>query len=543
MAQLVTYALPYANGPLHLGHLVGLIQTDIWVRTQRLLGNTCYFVCGDDAHGTPIMIKAASEGLTPEAFAEQIFQGRAADLAAFNVDCDNYYTTHSPENEAFASLIYTRLQERGDIEKRTIMQAFDPVEKMFLPDRYVRGDCPRCGASDQYGDNCESCGATYTPTELKNPKSTLSGATPEQKETEHYFFELANHEAMLHEWTRSGHLQQEVTNKLDEWFEHGLHAWDITRDAPYFGFNIPGHTDKYFYVWLDAPIGYMASFKHFCDQTGIANFDEFWGKDSEHELYHFIGKDIIYFHALFWPAMLKGADFRTPTAVYAHGYMTVNGKKMSKSRGTFITAKQYAEHCQGEYFRYYLAARLNGHLDDLDFSFADFTARVNADLVGKVVNIASRSAKFINKSFDNQISRDNANPALTQDLLAAGEVIIEHLIGRDYARAVREIMALADKVNQYIDHEKPWVLAKETGKEAEVQAVCSVALECFRILVLYLKPILPIFAENVEQFLKIEPLTWASREDNLFGRSIDTFKPLLQRIDPAQLEALAEHLA
>lgn len=534
---LVTYALPYANGPLHLGHLMGLIQTDIWVRHQRLSYNICHFVCGDDAHGTPIMIKAAQEGLSPEAYAAHVHQEHRDSIHEFHIAVDEYYTTHSPENAAFARLIYQRLQERGDIESRLIKQAFDPEAKMFLPDRYVKGSCPRCHAEDQYGDHCEQCGATYSPAELHHPRSTLTGAIPELKTTEHYFFRLDHYTDMLRTYIQGEHLQPEVAHKLQEWFVQGLQPWDITRDAPYFGFTIPGHDDKYFYVWLDAPIGYMASFQHFCDRESV-DFNAFWQPDSPHELIHFIGKDIIYFHALFWPAMLYGSEFRTPSAIYTHGFITINGQKMSKSRGTFITAKQFHDIFPADYFRYYLGSKMNGHLDDVDFNFEEFMTRINADLVGKVVNIASRCAKFINQHFNHQLSSKVIDPQLLAQLREAKTEIIAAYENRQSAKAVRQIMFFADLVNQFIDQQKPWLLMKELDQADTVQAICTLGLEAFRLLINYLKPILPALAQQVENFLQIEPLTWDTIDKGIFGRSIAVFQPLVQRIQAADLDAL-----
>ena len=535
--MLVTSALPYANGHLHLGHLVEHIQTDIWVRTHKMLGHTCIAVCGDDAHGTPIMLKAESLGITPEALTAEMRQSHEADFTAFQIAYDHYHTTHSPENKALANAIYTTLQARGDIIKKSISQAYDPVKEMFLPDRYVKGTCPKCGATDQYGDNCEACSATYAPTDLLNPVSALSGATPIEKESEHYFFDLPRYEALLKEWTRSGHLQPEVANKLDEWFKEGLKQWDISRDAPYFGFEIPGCTGKYFYVWLDAPIGYMASFKAYCDKTGVS-FDAFWRKDSTAELYHFVGKDIIYFHALFWPAILSGSGHRLPTAIYAHGFLTVNGLKMSKSRGTFIEAKTYLAHLDPEYLRYYFAAKLNGRVDDLDLNFDDFFNRVNADLVGKIVNIASRCAGFIHKQFANQLASTLHDPELYQRLLSIRETVVEAYVQRDYARAIRQIMDAADQVNQYIDLHKPWTIAKDADRLPEVQAICSMGLNLFRLLITYLKPVLPRMAEASELFLNCEPLTWDSPNSPLLNHDIRPFTPLLQRVDRDKIDAM-----
>lgn len=535
--MLVTSALPYANGHLHLGHLVEHIQTDIWVRTHKMLGHHCISICGDDAHGTPIMLKAEQLGITPEALTAEMKQSHERDFAGFYIDYDCYHTTHSPENQALASEIYTKLQARGDIIKKTISQAYDPLKNMFLPDRYVKGACPKCGAMDQYGDSCEVCGATYTPTDLINPISAISGATPVEKESEHYFFDLVRYENLLKEWTRNGHLQTEVANKLDEWFEAGLKQWDISRDAPYFGFAIPGAVDKYFYVWLDAPIGYMASFKKYCEASGCS-FEEFWHKDSTTELYHFVGKDIVYFHALFWPALLAGSDHRLPTAIFTHGFLTVDGQKMSKSRGTFLEARQYLQQLNPEYLRYYFAAKLNGRVDDLDLNFTDFTHRVNADLVGKVVNIASRCAGFINKRFDNQLADTLADDALYTEILNAREGIIDAFVSRDYAHAIRQIMICADRVNQYIDAEKPWVLAKDPESLPAVQAICSMGINLFRILITYLKPVLPAMASAAEQFLNVEALVWHSIDKPLLQHKINAFTPLMTRVEQEKIDAM-----
>ncbi|MEW8201887.1 MAG: methionine--tRNA ligase [Candidatus Thiodiazotropha endolucinida] len=540
---LITSALPYANGPIHIGHLVEYIQTDIWSRFQKMRGHQCTYVCADDAHGTPIMLRARQEGIEPEALIARVAKEHQADFADFRVDFDNYHSTHSPENQDCANTIYERNRDGGHIVKRTITQAYDPVEKMFLPDRFIKGTCPnpKCGADDQYGDNCEVCGSSYSPAELKNPVSAISGAVPEQRESDHYFFKLADFESMLKEWTGGGHVQSEVSNKLGEWFEAGLQEWDISRDAPYFGFEIPDHPGKYFYVWLDAPIGYMASFRNLCDKTEGLDFDEYWTEDSETELYHFIGKDIIYFHTLFWPAMLHGAGFRTPSAVYAHGFLTVDGAKMSKSRGTFIKARTYLDHLNPEYLRYYFAAKLGSGVDDIDLNLEDFAQRVNSDLVGKVVNIASRCAGFISKKFDGKLADQVTEQTLFNDFVNAGEVIAEHYEKREFSRAVREIMALADRANQYIDEQKPWVVAKEEGKEAVLQAICSDGLNLFRLLIGYLRPILPGTAEMAEAFLQIGPLTWEQLRTPLTGHQIGKFKPLMTRVDPKQIEAMLEH--
>ncbi|WP_295539397.1 methionine--tRNA ligase [uncultured Thiohalocapsa sp.] len=539
---LITSALPYANGPIHIGHLVEYIQTDIWARFQKLRGHNCWYVCADDAHGTPIMLKARAEGITPEALIARVAAEHKADFADFRIGFDNYHSTHSDENRHCATLIYARNRDKGHVTARTIHQAYDPVEQMFLPDRFIKGECPKCGAADQYGDNCEVCGASYSPAELKNPRSVVSGAVPEERESEHLFFRLGDFEPMLREWTRGGGLQAQVANKLDEWFEAGLKAWDISRDAPYFGFEIPDHPDKFFYVWLDAPIGYMASFKHLCEsERGRAaglDFDAFWGKESQAELYHFIGKDIIYFHALFWPAMLHGADFRTPTAIFAHGFLTVDGQKMSKSRGTFIKARTYLEHLNPEYLRYYFAAKLGPGVDDIDLSLDDFQARVNADLVGKVVNIASRTAGFISKRFGGRLSAELPEPGLFEAFAAAAQEIADAYERRELSRAVREIMALADRANQYIDEQAPWVVARQDGRDAELQGICTQGLNLFRLLIGWLKPILPGTAEAAEQFLRIEPLTWDALSRPLLDHDIAKFKPLMTRVEPKHIAAV-----
>jgi methionyl-tRNA synthetase len=535
---LITSALPYANGPIHLGHMLEYIQTDIWSRFQKARGHQCYYVCADDAHGTPIMLKAQQLGITPEQMIAQTSQEHQADFAEFLIGFDNYHSTHSEENRQFASDIYTKLDKGGYIKRKTISQLFDPEKQMFLPDRFVKGDCPKCGALDQNGDSCDSCGATYSPTELKNPRSVVSGATPVLKDSEHYFFDLPAFEQMLKDWTRSGSLQDEMANKLQEWFTEGLQQWDISRDAPYFGFEIPGAPGKFFYVWLDAPIGYLASFKNYCDKTGV-NFDQFWQKDSDAEIYHFIGKDIIYFHSLFWPAMLDGAGYRKPSSVYAHGFVTVNGAKMSKSRGTFIKARTYLEHLNPEYLRYYFASKLTSSITDLDLNLEDFAQKVNADLVGKVVNIASRCASFISKKFDGKLTADIAEPALLAEFTAAGETIAESFEKREFARAIREIMALADKANQYIDAKAPWVLAKNEATLAEAHLVCSMGINLFRVLMHYLKPVLPAMAKEVELFLNDE-LSWSTYQTALTNHSINVFKPLMQRVEMTKVEAMVE---
>jgi methionyl-tRNA synthetase len=535
---LVTYALPYANGSLHLGHMVGLIQTDIWVRFQKMRDVNCLFVCGCDGHGTPIMIQADKLQISPETMIQNIQKEQATDIKDFLVDLDNYHTTHSPENQELVNTIYKRHDEQGNIVKRTIKQAYDPVKNMFLPDRYVKGECPRCHAKDQYGDSCEVCGATYDPTELKNPYSTLSGATPIEKESEHYFFKLGNFDKQLHEWTRAGHLQEQVTNKLDEWFKDGLRDWDISRDSPYFGFKIPGEENKYFYVWLDAPVGYMASFKNLCDRRKDLNFGDYWNPNSNTELYHFIGKDIIYFHTLFWPALLMGAEFRTPTAIFCHGFLTVDGTKMSKSRGTFINARTYLQHLNPEYIRYYLAAKLSDRIEDLDINFDDFTQRVNSDLVGKYVNIASRCASFLQKYFQSKLSETIAEPTLLASFSKAGDEIAERFEKLEYSHAIRSIMALTDKANQYIDEKKPWGAIKDPARQQEVHDICSMGIHLFRILTIYLKPILPETAKKVEAFLNISPLKWADKDNTLTNHQVNDFQPLAQRLEKKHIEDL-----
>ncbi|RMD78654.1 MAG: methionine--tRNA ligase, partial [Gammaproteobacteria bacterium] len=537
---LVTSALPYANGPLHLGHLVEYVQTDVWARFQRLRGHRCIYVCADDAHGTPIMLRARQEGIPPEALIERVGREHREDFAAFRIGFDHYHSTHSPENKELAELIYRRLKAGGHIVERVVRQAYDPVEGVFLPDRYIKGRCPRCGAPDQYGDSCEVCGATYSPEELGEAVSALSGARPVLKESVHYFFRLRDFEPMLRRWVHEGgHLQPEVARKLDEWLAQGLQDWDITRDAPYFGFEIPDAPGKYFYVWLDAPIGYMASFKAWCARTG-EDFAAFWGPDSEAELYHFIGKDIIYFHGLFWPAMLEGAGFRKPTAIFAHGFLTVNGQKMSKSRGTFITARRYLEHLDPEALRYYLAAKLGPGVEDLDLNLEDFVQRVNSDLVGKVVNIAARCAGFVAKRFQGRLAGALDAPALQEAFAGEAEAIAGLYEGRAYGQAMRAVMALADRANQYIDEAKPWVLAKEPGQEGRLHRVCTQGLNLFRLLMIYLKPVLPRIAEEAEAFLADGPWTWGDLGRPLLDREIRPYRPLMTRLDPRRVQALVE---
>ena len=537
---LVSSALPYANGPIHIGHMLEHIQTDIWVRYQRSCGNTCIFVCADDAHGTPIMILARKEGVQPEQLIASMQAEHEKDFADFQISFDSYHSTHSEENRELSELIYTRLRDAGHITTRVIEQAYDEQEKMFLPDRFIKGECPRCDTADQYGDSCESCGATYNPSELKNPVSVISGTTPIQKESEHYFFKLSEFETMLGTWMKDSNLHSAVVNKLNEWFEAGLRDWDISRDAPYFGFEIPDAPGKYFYVWLDAPVGYLAAFKKLCDARDDLEFDEFLEPGTKTELHHFIGKDIIYFHALFWPAMLAGANFRTPTGVHAHGFLIVNGQKMSKSRGTFIMARTYLDHLDPEYLRYYFAAKLGSGIDDIDMNLDDFVQRVNSDLVGKVVNIASRCAGFINKKFDGVLAAELSEPSLFADFQAAGNSISKSYENREFSRAMREIMNLADRANQYIDEHKPWVLAKQSGKEKQVQAVCTMGLNLFRCLAIYLQPVLPNLAIQATDFLGCKPFAWADLETPLLDTRINTFKPLMTRIEPEKVNAMVE---
>ncbi len=536
---VVTSALPYANGPIHIGHMLEYVQTDIWVRFQKLRGHECIYVCADDAHGTPIMLRAQAEGISPEALIERMHKEHLQDFSDFGVEFDNYYSTHSPENREFAEYIYTQLREAGHIRTRVISQAYDPKADMFLPDRFIKGECPNCGAADQYGDNCENCGATYAPTDLKNPVSVVSGETPIERDSEQYFFKLEDFEDMLKHWTRDGHIQKEIANKMDEWLDEGLRDWDISRNAPYWGFEIPDAPGKYFYVWLDAPIGYMASFKNWCDRNEH-NFDDYWKQDSSTELHHFIGKDIARFHTLFWPAMLHGSGFRKPTAVYCHGFLTVDGQKMSKSRGTFIMARTYLQQLNPEYLRYYFAAKLGPGVDDIDLNLEDFSARVNSDLVGKLVNIASRCAGFINKKFDGKLSPKLSDESLSEQYLAAAETIAESYENREFARAMRDIMALADKVNQYIDEKQPWVVVRDEARLAEVQDICSIGLNCFRQLIIFLKPVLPKLAQQAEEFLNVESLTWADLGNNLLDHKINRFNPLMTRIEAVFIERMIE---
>lgn len=570
---LVTSALPYANGPIHLGHLVEYIQTDIWVRFQKMRGNTCHYVCADDTHGTPIMLRAEKEGIAPEELIRRVHGEHLRDFTGFHIEFDNYYSTHSEETRQLAETIYGRLKERKLIEDRSIEQYYDPVKEMFLPDRFIKGECPKCHAKDQYGDSCEACGATYSPTDLINPYSAVSGAAPVRKESVHYFFKLGKCEEFLKTWTRAGHLQDEAANKMAEWFEAGLSDWDISRDAPYFGFEIPDAPGKFFYVWLDAPIGYMGSFKNLCERLNL-DFDQYWNKDSSTELYHFIGKDILYFHALFWPAMLEHSDFRTPTKIFAHGFLTVNGEKMSKSRGTFITAESYLQ--QGlnpEWLRYYYACKLNGTMEDIDLNLEDFVARVNSDLVGKYVNIAARTAGFLRKYFNGALTdkpydqstefslRVGSTGQVYEGITKSGElierrnlidvindyglgfsyVVAEQYEKRDFASAVRLIMVIADQTNKFIDDWKPWELAKVESKRQVLQWVCSVALQMFRLLTIYLKPMLPRLAKSAESFLNVKSLRWSDSQNLLpSSHTVNEYHHLLTRIDPKQIESLVE---
>ena len=536
---LVTSALPNANGSIHLGHLMEHIQTDIWVRFQRMQGHECIYVCADDTHGTATMLKAEELGVTPEEFIKEIKLEHERDFHDFLISHDNYYSTHSDENQHYSSLIYTRLKNAGQINVKSVDQLFDPEKNLFLADRFIVGTCPKCKAEDQYGDNCQACGATYDATDLIDPASKISGAKPVLKKSTHFFFALSNFSDYLRQWTRSGTLQEQVANKLAEWLDAGLQDWDISRDAPYFGFEIPGESGKFFYVWLDAPIGYMASFRNYCDRTDDLDFDDFWNLDSECEVHHFIGKDIINFHALFWPAMLSASGFRTPTKIHAHGFVTVDGLKMSKSRGTFINARTYLDHLKPEYLRYYFAAKLNGNVDDLDINLEDFIQRVNSDLVGKLVNIASRCAGFINKQFDHQLSAQTSNPLIKEVALQKSS-IASHYENKDYGKAIREIMAMADKANQFIAEQKPWVLIKDDANREKAQQVCSDGINLFRIIITYLKPVLPELAKNAEAFLNIDPLDWNSLDDTLLDHRINKYTPLMVRVDSKTVAAMID---
>jgi methionyl-tRNA synthetase len=536
---LVTSALPYANGDIHLGHMLEYIQTDIWVRYQRARGHECYFAWADDAHGTPVMLWAREEGKPPEELIDRMNQVHKADFRDFGISYDNYSSTHTDYNRQLVELIYQRLDEGGYVARRNIRQFYDEREGMFLPDRFIRGTCPKCRTEDQYGDSCEACGSTYSPTDLIDPRSAVSGNAPVMKESEHYFVQLSAFEEPLKAWMQSGALQPEVANKMQEWFTDGLRDWDISRDAPYFGFRIPGTEDKYFYVWVDAPIGYFASFRELCEREGL-DFDAWLSSDSDTELYHFIGKDIVYFHTLFWPAMLMGANFKTPTAVYAHGFLTVDGAKMSKSRGTFIRARTYLDHLQPDYLRYYFAAKLGPGTADIDLNLEDFVQRVNADMVGKVVNIASRCAGFIERHFDGALADVLPKAELYQAFVAEREAIADDLQGRNYQSAIRRIMALADQANRYIDDEKPWQMIKQEGMQDQVQAVCTQGINLFRVLMTYLAPVVPFTAGRAAEFLGRELDGWSSIDEPMLGVAVNAFKPLLTRIDPRKLEAIVE---
>ena len=533
---LVTSALPYANGPIHLGHLVEYIQTDIWKRFQKIRGHECYYVCADDAHGTAIMLKAEELNISAEKLIGQVNSEHKQDFQGFLINFDNYHTTHSKENQELSNHIYNRLNDNGHIAVRQITQAFDPEKNLFLSDRYIKGTCPKCKAADQYGDNCEACGATYSPLDLINPVSTITGVPPIAKESTHYFFKLPMFSEFLKKWTRDDHLQSEVSNKLNEWLNAGLKEWDISRDAPYFGFEIPDAPNKYFYVWLDAPVGYMASFKNLCDCSDLI-FEEFWNKNSSTELYHFIGKDIINFHALFWPAMLDSSGFRTPTKIFVHGFLTINGKKMSKSRGTFITAQSYLKNLNPEYLRYYFASKLSSGVDDLDLNLDDFMQRVNSDLIGKIVNIASRCSNFITEGNDGFLSSEIEDQNLLSQVTDKSEIIANHYENREFGKAIREIMAQADAVNEYIALKEPWKLAKDPEKKQAVLDICSLGINLFRVLMVYLKPILPVMAEATEEFLN-EEINWNSIFRPLMNHKINKFKPLMQRIEKSQIDSM-----
>ena len=534
---LVTSALPYANGSIHLGHLVEYLQTDIWVRHQKMSNNHCTYICADDAHGTPIMLKARELNITPEKLIEKSKKEHIEDFNDFHIEFDNYYTTHSEENKILSELIYNNLKDKGVIERREIEQYYDEDEEMFLPDRYIKGTCPKCGEKDQYGDSCEKCGATYSSTEVIEPISVISNSKPIKKKTEHLFFKLSDYEKFLSKWLTDNRVQKEINNKMKEWLSDGLSSWDITRDKPYFGFNIPEEKEKFFYVWLDAPVGYIASFKNLCDKNSI-DYLEAWKRDSEVELYHFIGKDIAYFHVLFWPSMLEGAGFRTPTSVFCHGFLTVDGEKMSKSRGTFIKARTYLNHLNPEYLRYYFASRLTSKIDDIDLNFNDFVARVNSDLVGKVINIGSRCAKFINKDFDNTLASKSNNQSLISQILEEKSTIQKNYENRDFSKNIRLISSLADDVNKYIDDEKPWIKIKDKENNEIVQEICSDGINMFRVLVGYLKPVLPKIAENVEKLLRCSPIDWYNVDQLILEGKIETFKPIITRIDEKSIEII-----
>ena len=534
---LVTSALPYANGSIHLGHLVEYLQTDIWVRSQRMSENQCIYICADDTHGTPIMLKAQELGIKPEELIKKSYDEHQKDFSDFYIEFDNYHSTHSDENKEFSSYIYKKLKDKGDIVSKKIKQFYDKEAEMFLPDRYIKGECPKCHAKDQYGDSCEECGATYASTEIINPISVVTNTEPITKETEHFFFKLSNYNDFLKKWISNGTTQKEIKNKLDEWLSEGLTDWDITRDKPYFGFNIPGTKDKYFYVWLDAPVGYIASFKNYCDKNNI-EFDEFWNKESKAELYHFIGKDIAYFHALFWPALLEGADYRKPNAVYCHGFLTIDGEKMSKSRGTFFNARTYLDYLDPEFLRYYFASRLTSKIEDIDLNFDDFQSRVNSDLVGKIINIGSRCAKFINKDFNNHLSDSSNNINLIEECLSCKNTVIKNFEDRNYSTNIRLITSLADKINKYIDDEKPWIKIKNETDKDLVHKICTDGLNLFRILIGYLKPVLPNISIKVENILLCESINWKNIDTLLLDKDINNFRPIIARVNDDDLESM-----
>jgi len=537
---LVSNALPYANGSIHMGHLVEYLQGNIWARFQKFRGHTCTYICASDVHGTPVMLKARELGTSPEELTERITKEFLRDFSDFGIEFDNYYTTHSPENEALVIEMFEALRETGDIYTKTIEQAYDEQEGMFLPDRFVRGTCPRCATEDQYGDACENCGATYTPADLIDPISVLSGLPPVKRESEHYFFRLSDYEQRLRDWIKDAALEKSMVAKLDEWFDAGLRDWDISRDAPYFGFQIPGTDDKYFYVWLDAPVGYAASFKNLCDRRDDLDFDEYWRPGHDTELYHFIGKDIMYFHTLFWPAVLQGSGFRTPTSVFAHGFLTVNGLKMSKSRGTFINARTYLDHLHPAHLRYYYAAKLGPTMEDIDLNFDDFVARVNSDLVGKLINIASRCAGFISKRFDGKLADALPDPDLFATFAGASEEIADHYERREYSKAMRRVMALADEANRYIDEKKPWIMAKDEDQLADVQGVCTQGINLFRSLMIYLTPVIPSVADDTRSFLREDEWCWNNATTPLLATTISTFTPLLTRVELDQVQNMIE---
>jgi methionyl-tRNA synthetase len=534
---LVTSALPYANGSIHLGHLVEYLQTDIWVRSQKMSGNECTYICADDAHGTPIMLKAQELNITPEKLIENTYKEHVKDFSDFLIEFDNYHTTHSEENEYFSAYIYNQLKNNGDIINKTINQFYDDKAKMFLPDRYIKGECPKCHAKDQYGDSCEVCGATYSCDEIINPVSTVSDTSPITKETNHFFFKLSSYESFLKSWTSTETTQKEIKNKLNEWLSDGLSDWDITRDDPYFGFKIPGESNKFFYVWLDAPVGYIASHKNYCEKES-KEFNEYWDKESNAELYHFIGKDIAYFHALFWPAMLEGSGFRKPTAIFCHGFLTVDGEKMSKSRGTFFNARTYLKHLDPEYLRYYFASRLTNKIEDIDLSFDDFQTRVNSELVGKIINIGSRCAKFINKDFNNKLASEFNNQDLVENVLSKTNDIVKNYEGRNYSTNIRLVSSLADDVNKYLDEVKPWVKIKNENERELVQKICTDGLNLFRILIGYLKPVLPSISNKVESIMNCDSLTWSNLKEVSLNTDITEFKPIITRITKESIEAM-----